>query len=80
MGVLLHELAHSSLVWYRKGACNTPKLSGDIEGEAGLFYEKAIFGGVSSCEMDSATMQIMHVGIYKGEAFYPSAWVSLMQF
>lgn len=70
MAVFLHELAHSSLAWYGGGSCNSPKL-GDIEGEAGDYYEKANFGSVSSCEIDKATQQITQVGIYKRTCFYP---------
>ena len=71
MAVFLHELTHSSLGWYGKGSsCDSPKL-GYIEGEAGDFYEKTIFGGISSCEIDNTTLEIKQVGIYKGTTFYP---------
>ena len=73
MGVYLHELAHSSLVWYGR-SCDSPKLSG-IKSEAGNYYKKAIFGGITSCEpeINSTTLQITQVGVYKGlgTLFYP---------
>ena len=64
--VFLHELAHSSLVWYGMGACDSPRL-GCIDGEAGNFYEKAIFGGISACEIDREGLRIAQVGFYKGQ-------------
>jgi len=67
--VFLHELAHSALVWYGRGSFNSPKLGG-IE-EAGEYYEKAVFGGVSSCEITKKDFEITKVGFYKGPLFYP---------
>jgi len=70
VGVILHELAHSAVVWYGRGSYNNPKL-GSIESEAGDFYENAIFGGILSYEIDNATLKITQVGIHKGTTFYP---------
>lgn len=70
IAVFLHELAHSALVWYGRGSCDSPKL-GNIDAEAGDYYETEIFGGISSCEIDKVTMKITQVGIYKGSFFYP---------
>ena len=67
--VFLHELAHSSLVWYGGGSCNSPIL-GLIDGEAGDFYERAIFGGVSSCEITKNDLEITKVGFYINRVFY----------
>jgi hypothetical protein len=66
--LFLHQLAHCSLVWYRKGSCDSLKLDGI---EAGEYYEKTVFGGVSCCEVEKEDLQITQVGFYKGPAFYP---------
>jgi hypothetical protein len=68
--VFLHELAHCSLVWYGCGSCDSPKLGG-IEEEAGEFFERAIFGGISGCEIDKEELQIKTVGFFKGRLYYP---------
>ena len=39
ISVVLHELAHSALVWYGLGACDSPQLGG-IEREGGNYIEK----------------------------------------
>ena len=67
--VLLHELGHSALVWYSKGSSNSPKLGG-IEEDAGDYYEKVVFGGVSFCEISKKDHKITKVGFHKGLLFY----------
>ena len=68
--VFLYELAHCAVVWYSRGCCNSPKLAG-IEEEAGEYYEKTIFGGISSCEADREGLGITKVGFTKDQKFYP---------
>ena len=63
--VFFHELAHSSLVWYREGSCDITKL-----GEAGDFMEMELFGAISSCEISTRHMKIQKVGFEKGGVFY----------
>ncbi|THH20064.1 hypothetical protein EW146_g1231 [Bondarzewia mesenterica] len=68
MAVLLHEVAHSALLWYSRGACNSPQLGG-IDGEAGCFIEKRLWGGISGAEFEDSTERLVHVGITKDEKF-----------
>lgn len=70
VAVFLHELAHSSLVWYGAGSCDSPRLNG-INSEAGVYMEKAIFGAISLCEISTDNLQIKKVGLEKGGVFYP---------
>ncbi|THH03105.1 hypothetical protein EW146_g10507 [Bondarzewia mesenterica] len=68
MAVLLHEVAHSALLWYSRGACNSPQLGG-IDEEAGCFIEKRLWGGISGAEFEDSTEHLVHVGITKDEKF-----------
>jgi len=70
IAVFLHELAHSSLVWYGMGACDSPQLSG-IERESGGYIEKAFFGGISCAEFELEPMHLVDIGIERGQVFYP---------
>jgi len=67
--VLLHELGHSALAWYSKGSSNSPKLGG-IEEDAGDYYERAVFGGVSFCEISKDNLKITNVGFHEGLLLY----------
>jgi len=64
IAVFLHKF------WYGKGCCNSPKLGG-IEEEAGEYFEKTIFGGISGCEIDKQDLHIKTVGFFKGALYYP---------
>ena len=62
ISVVLHELAHSALVWYgRLGACDSPQLGGI----GGNYIEKAIFGGIACAEFELTPMRLMEIGIKK---------------
>lgn len=69
ISVVLHELAHSALVWYGLGACDSPQLGG-IEREGGNYIEKAIFGGIACAEFELAPMRLMEIGIQKENQFF----------
>jgi hypothetical protein len=70
ISVFLHELAHSSLVWYGMGACDSPQL-GSIERESGRYIEKAIIGGISCAEFELEPMRLVEIGVTKNGLFYP---------
>ena len=79
--VFLHELAHSSVVWYGAGTSNSPKINGiDSASEAGNFMEKAIFGAISFCEISINDMQIKEVGLEKDGVFYPISESTFLAF
>ena len=63
VALLLHELGRSALLWYGKGA--------QLTREAGEYMEKMIFGGIAMGEFDSNTMEVVDVGLGKGDGFYP---------
>ena len=67
IAVFLHELGHSSLVWY---ACDSPQLGG-IEREVGEYMEKVFFGGIPCAEFELEPMRLMEIGLSKDELFYP---------
>jgi hypothetical protein len=72
MAAFLHELGHSSLVWYGRGACNSPRL-GAIGGEAGEYIEKAFFGGIAGAEFKvqgKKPPRIKEVGLQIEGKFY----------
>ena len=71
IAVFLHELSHSLLVWYGRGACNSPQFGG-IKGEGGNYVETAFFGGVTHAEFDSNQdpMDPLEIGIQKDGVFY----------
>jgi hypothetical protein len=58
IAVFLHELGHSSLVWY---ACDSPQLGG-IEREVGEYMEKVFFGGIPCAEFELEPMRLMEIG------------------
>lgn len=68
--VFLHELGHSALVWYGRGACDSPQLGG-IEREAGEYVEKSFFGGISCGEFDLEPMRLVEIGLMRAGLFYP---------
>lgn len=68
-GVHVHELAHSALVWYSKGACDSPQISW-IDREGGFYVEKAFFGGIVAAEFHEMTKSVTAIGLLVGEAFY----------
>jgi hypothetical protein len=68
--VFLHELGHSSLVWYSMGACDSPQLR-DIEREGGEYIERAFLGGITCAEFKLEPMRLVEIGIKKDELFYP---------
>lgn len=70
IAVFLHELGHSSLVWYGMGVCDSPQL-GNIEREGGDFIEKAFFGGITCAEFELESMRLMEIGIQENGCFYP---------
>jgi hypothetical protein len=70
MSILIHEAAHSEVVWYGLG----PELGG-IKKEGGKYVEGQLWDGVSDAEFtnnfSSNAMILEHVGIMKNETFYP---------
>ena len=70
VSIFLHELAHSSLVWYGAGSCNSPNLNRS-NGKSGEIMEKALFGGISSCEIDMNNFVVNRVGLVTEGNFYP---------
>jgi hypothetical protein len=69
LAVLLHELAHSSLVWYGAGRCASPKID-EINNEAGDYMENRLFGAISSCEISENDMKIRKVGLETEQFFH----------
>lgn len=70
IAVFLHELGHSALVWYGKGACDSPQL-GTIERESGNYVEKAFFGAITCAEFEFEPMRLVEIGVMRDELFYP---------
>jgi hypothetical protein len=70
IAVFLHELGHSSLVWYSMGACDSWQL-GSIERESGEYIEKAFLGAITCAEFELEPMRLMGIGIKKDGLFYP---------
>ncbi|THH08078.1 hypothetical protein EW146_g9110 [Bondarzewia mesenterica] len=68
VAVLLHEVAHSALLWYSRGACDSLQLGG-INREAGYFIEKRLWGGIVGVEVENSTMHLMDVGITSDGTF-----------
>jgi hypothetical protein len=80
MSILIHETAHSEVVWYGQGACDSPELGG-IKKEGGKYVEGRLWDGVSDAEFTSNfgsnVMVLENVGITKNETFYSisrSSW------
>jgi hypothetical protein len=80
MTILIHETAHSEVVWYGRGACDSPQLGG-IEREGGKYVERRLWDGVSDAEFTnnfgSNVIVLENVGIMKNETFYSisrSSW------
>jgi hypothetical protein len=80
IAVILHEFAHSLLVWYAGGACDSPRIGG-IGGEGGNFVEKTLFGGITAAELKlKPTTSVTEIGVIVGDKFYPiSKSQSLLQ-
>jgi hypothetical protein len=74
MFILIHEAAHSEVVWYGQGVCDSPELGG-IKMEGGKYVKGQLWDGVSDAEFtnnfSSNVMILEHVGITKNETFYP---------
>ena len=70
VSIFLHKLAHSSLVWYGAGSCNSLNLNGS-NGKSGEIMEKALFGGILSCEIDMNNFVVNRVGLVTEGNFYP---------
>lgn len=70
IAVFLHELGHSSLVWYGKGACDSPQL-GSIERDSGEYIEKAFLGAITCAKFELEPMRLVEIGLKKDELFYP---------
>ena len=60
IAVFLHELGHSSLVWYGMGACDSPQLGG-IERESGEYIEKAFLGAITLCKSENSCKRMAKV-------------------
>jgi hypothetical protein len=74
IAVFLHELAHSSVVWYYKARSHhtgSPKINSISLSEAGNYMEKALFGAISYCEISTKDECIKEVGLEKEGIFYP---------
>jgi hypothetical protein len=69
IATFLHELSHSSLVWYGKGACDSPQPS-EIAREAGESIEKAFFGGISCAEFNLEPLCLVEIGLMNAGSFY----------
>ncbi|EDR02102.1 uncharacterized protein LACBIDRAFT_295499 [Laccaria bicolor S238N-H82] len=69
IAIFLHELAHSALVWYGRGVCDSPQIGG-IEREGGNYVEQAFFGGITLAEFELEPMQLVEIGIQQGASFY----------
>jgi hypothetical protein len=71
----LHQLGHSSLLWYGMGTCYSPQLNG-IEREAGEAVEMAFFGGISYGGFQLENYKgiklwyLQEIGFMKGKIFY----------
>ena len=83
----LHQLGHSSLLWYGMGTCYSPQLDG-IEREAGEYVEKAFFGGISygGFELENINgmelWRLKEIGFMKDDdsPFYPIGEFSIFFF
>jgi hypothetical protein len=80
MSILIHKTAHSEVVWYGWGACDSSELGG-IKKEGGKYVEGQLWDGVSDAEFtnnfSSNVMVLENVGITKNETFYSisrSSW------
>jgi hypothetical protein len=66
MSILIHEAAHSEVVWYGQGVCDSPELGG-IKMEGGKYVEGQLWDGVSDAEFtnnfSSNVMILEHVGM-----------------
>jgi hypothetical protein len=75
IAILLHELAHSSVVWYTRrlgaGSRHSPKINLNSISEAGSYMEMALFGAVSYCEITTKDGRVREVGLEKDGIFYP---------
>jgi hypothetical protein len=69
VAVFLHELSHSALVWYGRGACNSPQMGG-IGGEVGDYMERAFFGGTSCAEFRLDPKRLEAIGLVIDGVFY----------